>query len=110
MSYAKVDHAEWVQLQIAPSKRRLSPKAAKSSRGWAAAPDTLSAFQCRAFDILGMTFGGIYNAPISWNAVDWRAGSGNRRVLSLPDVALCATPAMGGRAETWLCAFESEYG
>lgn len=76
MSYAKFDHAEWVQRQIAPSKKTSSRKRAGDQQGWQAAPDVLAPFHAKVFDILGMTFGGIYNARISWDALDWHCGHG----------------------------------
>ena len=74
-----MDHAGWVQRQIAAEKRRSRTRAAyrdaQQGRGWYAAPDELSSFQRRVFDILGIACGGIYNAPISWMKVDWRFGT-----------------------------------
>lgn len=75
MSYINMDHAGWVEHQIAASKRT-KPTAKErrmlgERRGWHAAPDTLNAFQRRAFDILGIVGGGIYNAPISWDGLSW---------------------------------------
>lgn len=75
MSYFNMDHARWVEAQIAASK----PMATKSEKrkaedrnvGWAAAPDKLNDFQRRAIDILGIVGGGIYNAPIAWRSVHW---------------------------------------
>ncbi len=75
MSYLNMDHASWVQRNVAASKngkmlaadrRRLAER-----RGWFAAPDELNPFQRRAFDILGIVGNGIYNAPISWDTVYW---------------------------------------
>lgn len=72
MSYARMDHAGWVQSNIAASKRQVGRKRSDNARGWAAAPDKLSPFQSKVMDILGMVGGGIYNAPIAWNGVQWR--------------------------------------
>ena len=80
MSYFDMDHADWVQRQIAPAKRTRTPKQKRSTKGWAGAPDELSDFQRKVFDILGITFNGIYNAPLSWNAVEWGYG----RYLGVP--------------------------
>lgn len=75
MGYINMDHAGWVQRNIAASKshkmlaadrRRLA-----ENKGWHAAPDELNPFQRRAFDILGIIGSGIYNAPISWDTVYW---------------------------------------
>lgn len=81
MSYATMDHAGWVERNIAASKstacraKRRKPGPV-SRRGLKNGPDKLSPFQARAMDILGMVFGGIYNAPINWGTVDWDYGGG----------------------------------
>lgn len=76
MSYINMNHADWVQSEIIASKPRATKgdkrKAAEHSKGWAAAPDELNDFQKRAFNILGIVGGGIYNAPIAWDSVYWR--------------------------------------
>lgn len=73
MSYVEMDHAGWVEANIAAGRKLEKPKKDKrgTPRGWHAAPDKLNRFQARAMDICGMVFGGIYNAPISWNLVEW---------------------------------------
>lgn len=78
MSYATVDHAGWVERNIAASKSMLSARKrrADNTRGWSAAPECLSPFQAKVMDILGMVGGGIYNAPIAWDGVQWRCGRG----------------------------------
>lgn len=75
MSYINMDHADWVERNIAASKKT-PPNAkerrmASDRRGWHAAPDILNPFQRRAFDILGIVGGGIYNAPICWDGLYW---------------------------------------
>lgn len=71
-----MDHASWVQSTLTASKAQkptanhLRSKA--EGKGWYAAPDELTPFQRRAFDILGIVGGGIYNAPIAWSGVKWR--------------------------------------
>lgn len=73
MSYATMDHAGWVQSNIAAWQRNSTKKRRKDlAKGWDAAPEMLNHFQRNVFDILGMTFGGIYNAPIAWDAVQWK--------------------------------------
>lgn len=71
-----MDHAAWVQecisIQKPSATKAEKRKAAEHSRGWAAAPDELNDFQKRAFGILGIVGGGIYNAPIAWDSVFWR--------------------------------------
>jgi hypothetical protein len=75
MSYINMDHAGWVESNIAAYKRQ-KPTArdrrhAAEHRGWFAAPDQLNPFQRRAFTILGIVGGGIYNAPIGWDGLTW---------------------------------------
>lgn len=77
MSYQHYDHADWVARNIAAAKGSEPKRRSDNAKGWAAAPDTLNAFQAKVMDILGMVGGGIYNAPISWDAIQWRGwGSG----------------------------------
>lgn len=71
MSYAHHDHAGWVERQI-PHARPSRKTRRDNTRGWAAAPDKLSEFQARVFDIIGMSLGGIHNAPVCWDAVQWK--------------------------------------
>ncbi|MBN9525730.1 MAG: hypothetical protein J0H82_05995 [Alphaproteobacteria bacterium] len=81
MSYALVDHAGWVERNMAVVKsldqRRQGAAAARASagRGWRNGPEKLTAFQAKAFDILGMVLGGIYNARIDWDEICWFHGS-----------------------------------
>lgn len=55
MSYARMDHADWMSRHI----RR-----------------ELNEFEKKVVDIIGMVGGGIYNAPINPSKVDWNYGSG----------------------------------
>ena len=74
-----MNHGDWVQMQIDAIQRRkptpLDRRRADAGRGWYAAPKTLNAFHYRAFAILGVVGGGIYNAPLEWDSVEWRSGS-----------------------------------
>lgn len=76
MSYVNMDHAAWVQSNLEAAKRHVTKadirKANERSTGWAAAPDQLNDFQKRAFTILGIVGGGIYNAPFTWDSVYWK--------------------------------------
>lgn len=77
MSYVTMDHAKWAEDDIRAMKRRLSePHPLKRrpdlTKGYRAAPDELSPFQKTVFNIVGMVGGGIYNAPISWDAIRWK--------------------------------------
>lgn len=76
MSYINMDHAAWVQSNLEASKRQITKaderRAREHSQGWAAAPDRLNDFQKRAFTILGIVGGSIYNAPFNWDSVCWR--------------------------------------
>lgn len=76
MSYATMDHGGWVQRQIGPEKRMPAKKRQSREKGWHAAPDQLSDFQLKVFDIIGIAYGGIYNAPVAWDAVIWNFGRG----------------------------------
>lgn len=77
MSYVTMDHAAWVEDNIAAAKRMGARKRRKDARrGLEYGPDKLSDFQAKVFDILGMVGGGIYNCPISWDTVDWNWGGG----------------------------------
>lgn len=76
MSYNRMDHAEWV----ASNNRALNSINARR-KSYRAAPEDLSEFQAKAMDILGMVCGGIYNAPINWEKVDWNYGWGGLSVI-----------------------------
>lgn len=72
MSYATMDHADWVERNIAAHKAMLSRKPRKDCRrGWSGAPDQLNPFQRTCMHILGIVGNGIYNAPISWETIEW---------------------------------------
>lgn len=75
MSYIDMDHAAWIERKIAAHKRG-TPTASSRRRmmrnkGLHAAPDTLNSFQVKTINILGIVGGGIYNAPIAWDSVEW---------------------------------------
>lgn len=69
MSYAKMDHAGWVE----DNNRAFNSINAKRRR-FKPAPEKLTPFQARVMDICGMVGGGIYNAPINWDKVEWSVG------------------------------------
>ena len=76
-----MDHAAWVQRNIAAvKKQRSDAKPRRNSRGrvvgWHAAPEVLSPFQASVMNILGIVGGGIYNAPINWETMEWSWGDG----------------------------------
>ena len=77
MSYFQMDHAEWaarniaIQKKIALGKRTRKPRP-DISKGPLAAPDELSDFHKKVFDIIGIAGGGIYNAPIAWSGIQWK--------------------------------------
>lgn len=75
MSYDTMDHDGWLEENIAAARSlgqsAADKKRAAEGRGWFAAPDKLNDFQRRAFTILGIVGGGIYNAPIEWESVRW---------------------------------------
>ncbi|ABD25070.1 hypothetical protein Saro_0623 [Novosphingobium aromaticivorans DSM 12444] len=69
MSYARIDHAAWVE----DNNRGYNQMYAKR-RSWKPAPEKLTDFQAKVMDICGMVGGGIYNAPINWEKVSWGVG------------------------------------
>jgi hypothetical protein len=69
MSYTNMDHAAWVERNNAAYNSMRAKR-----KGCVAKPEKLSAIQAKAMDILGMVFGGIYNAPIAWDSVEWEYG------------------------------------
>lgn len=71
MSYQHMDHAGWVENNNAAGNRMYANR-----KGYKPKPEKLTPFQGRVMDILGMVCGGIYNAPINWEKVEWNTGSG----------------------------------
>lgn len=65
-----MDHAEWVE-----SNNAASNSLNRNRRSHKTMPETLTRFQAKVMDILGMVGGGIYNAPINWDRVQWGNGS-----------------------------------
>lgn len=85
ISYTDYDHAEWLESEARATQeaiaRRLAEKPPKKPRkppelGWETLRLPLSDHHRRVAHILGLTFGGIYNAPVQWDRVDWRFGYG----------------------------------
>lgn len=70
MSYQNMDHGGWVENNNAASNRIY-----RNRKGYSPKPETLTPFQKRVMDILGMVCGGIYNAPINWEKVEWNTGN-----------------------------------
>jgi hypothetical protein len=76
MSYDNMDHADWAQRNITAAKKTAKKQRSDNRKGYAAAPDELNAFQRQVMTILGVVGGGIYNAPIAWDAIVWMGGRG----------------------------------
>jgi hypothetical protein len=76
MSYQQMDHARWVEGNNRARRSMYRKPRSDCRKGFHAAPETLSEFEAKVMDILGMAGGGIYNCPIPWNAVQWK-GWGN---------------------------------
>jgi hypothetical protein len=78
MSYFNMHHAAWVEENNSAGRKHSKPKRDKDGRpvGYHAAPEKLTEAQARACEILGIVGGGIYNAPITWESVDWMSGRG----------------------------------
>ncbi|MDR5742481.1 hypothetical protein QCE73_04840 [Caballeronia sp. LZ029] len=77
MGYVTMDHAKWAEDDIRAAKKREQKdhplkRRRDVTKGYRAAPDTLSPFQRNVFNILGMVGNGIYNAPIAWDAIRWK--------------------------------------
>lgn len=70
MSYARMDHAAWVE-----DNNRAYNRGNKNRRSFRPAPESLTEFQAKVMDICGMVGGGIYNAPINWDKVQWGLGT-----------------------------------
>lgn len=88
-SYDTMDHVGWVEANGKASKRMAKkPKKDKHGLvvGWHAMPEKLTRFQGQVVTICGIAMGGIYNANIAWNSVDWGdRGSDYMRVpLNIP--------------------------
>lgn len=66
MGYNTMDHAGWVE-----ESNRAANQAYAKRRSYQSRPETLTPFQAKVMDICGMVGGGIYNAPINWDKVDW---------------------------------------
>jgi hypothetical protein len=71
MSYQRMDHAGWVEDNNAASNQ-----INRNRKAYKPQPECLTDDQARIMDIVGMVGGGIYNAPINWEKVDWRYGGG----------------------------------
>lgn len=73
-----MDHAAWVESNNAAANKIYAKR-----RSYKPAPEKLTPFQAKVMDICGMVGGGIYNAPINWEKVNW--GTGARwSVVSIP--------------------------
>ena len=74
MSYARMDHAAWMQGQM-KAENRFYANRKRSRKVVKPLPESLTPFQQRVVDIVGMAGGGIYNAPIcSARCINWRYG------------------------------------
>lgn len=69
MSYNRMDHAGWVEDNNAAANHIY-----RNRKAYRPAPEKLTEFQAKVMDILGMVGGGIYNAPINWDKVEWGSG------------------------------------
>ena len=76
MAYVNFDHAGWMETHLASMRRR-----GKS------VPESLNEFQKRVVNIVGIVGGGIYNAPINPDKIDWNYGYGVSMVWRHGDMA-----------------------
>lgn len=100
MSYSSIDHAAWVESNILRMPKTGKPKRDRygTAVGAHAAPAKLSSFEAKVMDILGMVYGGIYNAPICWERMQWK-GWGHGIGVPTRSTELATTD---GRQLTWL--------
>jgi hypothetical protein len=68
-TYQFMDHAGWMESNNAAANQNNAKR-----RGWKRQPETLNEFQRKVCDIVGMVGGGIYNAPIAHDKIDWDYG------------------------------------
>lgn len=76
MSYARMDHAAWAEENNAASNSIYANR-----KAYKPMPEKLSDFQAKVMDICGMVGGGIYNAPINWEKIDWGNGGSWQRMF-----------------------------
>jgi hypothetical protein len=76
VSYQRMDHAAWVERSNAATNARNASAKRRSKAAPKKLPEELSDFQKRVADIIGMVGGGVYNAPVNWNSVEWDWGRG----------------------------------
>ena len=81
-TYQHMDHAAWME-----SNNRAANKNNAKRKGWKVQPETLTEFQRKVCDIIGMVGGGIYNAPIAHSTIDWSYGFGGASVVWKHDMA-----------------------
>jgi len=74
VSYATMDHAEWMQRNNEATLRNIATRKAKPPASKFLPPEKLTPFQKKVIDIIGMVGGGIYNAPISPDRIEWTYG------------------------------------
>jgi hypothetical protein len=70
--YANHDAAGWIESHNAATNRYQHSR--KRRKPLPDLPEKLTPFQTRVANILGIVGGGIYNAPISFNRIDWVYG------------------------------------
>jgi len=69
MSYNRMDHAGWAE-----GNNQAANEIYRNRKSYKPRPEKLTPFQARVMDICGMVGGGIYNAPINWDRVEWGTG------------------------------------
>ncbi len=69
MSYARMNHAAWAEQNNQAANQIYAKR-----KSYRRAPEKLTEFQAKVMDICGMVGGGIYNAPINWEKVQWGIG------------------------------------
>lgn len=64
-----MDHAAWAEGNNAAANQLY-----RNRKSYRPAPEKLTEFQAKVIDIIGMVGGGIYNAPINWEKIEWGSG------------------------------------
>lgn len=89
-TYQHMDHAAWMEANnraIHSLAEKEKPRERKYKRLAEFSPVTLTDFQKKVCDIIGMVGGGIYNAPIARSRINWNYGNRGVSVMWKHDMA-----------------------
>lgn len=74
-----MDHAGWAE-----DNNRAANEIYAKRKSYRIRPEKLTEFQAKVMDICGMVGGGIYNAPINWDKVEWGQGGSWHSGMFIP--------------------------